>query len=186
MSPTAPVTRRPSASHRSTVIQATRDGAIAEPMEDPALKMPIPKARWRAGNHSATAFAAAGQLPGSAKPRRNRKAPKRPFADGKCMKHLSRRPRKDEYAEPELRSKPVNYVAGAGVHDGVGEQKERENVRVVLLIQMKLAADVDRDHRQGGPVEVVDHGREQEHPRDHPPQFRNLHSGLNECKPEVF
>ena len=34
----------------------------------PALKMPIPRARIRAGNHSATARAAAGQLPGSPRP----------------------------------------------------------------------------------------------------------------------
>ena len=36
---------------------------MAEPIDEPALKMPMPSARSRAGNQSATAFAAAGQFP---------------------------------------------------------------------------------------------------------------------------
>ena len=48
---------------------------MADPIDEPALKMPMPSARCRAGNHSATALAAAGQLPGSAKPSMNRNAP---------------------------------------------------------------------------------------------------------------
>ena len=41
---------------------------IELPRLEPALKIPIPSARRLAGNHSDTAFAAAGQLPGSNKP----------------------------------------------------------------------------------------------------------------------
>ena len=47
-------------------------GAIADPSDDPALKMPTPSARCLGGNHSATAFAAAGQLPGSLNPSKKR------------------------------------------------------------------------------------------------------------------
>jgi hypothetical protein len=53
---------------------ATAGGASSEPTEDPALKMPMPRARWDGGNHSATALAAAGQFPGSPSPSRNRQA----------------------------------------------------------------------------------------------------------------
>ena len=41
--------------------------------------MPTPNARCLAGNHSATAFAAAGQLPGSASPSKNRHAAREDF-----------------------------------------------------------------------------------------------------------
>src|SRR5438552_6860138 len=54
---------------------ATTGGASADPIDEPALKMPTPRARWLAGNHSATALAAAGQFPGSPSPSRNRHAP---------------------------------------------------------------------------------------------------------------
>src|ERR1700692_483087 len=50
-------------------------GAIADPSDEPALKIPTPSARCLGGNHSATALAAAGQLPGSLRPSRNRTAP---------------------------------------------------------------------------------------------------------------
>ena len=52
----------------------TTGGASAEPTDDPALKMPMPSARSRGGNHSATAFAAAGHAPGSPSPSRKRNA----------------------------------------------------------------------------------------------------------------
>ncbi len=49
---------------------------MADPMDEPALKMPTPSARCLAENHSDTAFAAAGQLPGSPSPSRKRQTPK--------------------------------------------------------------------------------------------------------------
>jgi hypothetical protein len=45
-----------------------------EPMETPLLKMPMPRARWRGGNHSAIAFAAPGQFPASPMPSTNLRA----------------------------------------------------------------------------------------------------------------
>src|ERR1051325_11403775 len=54
----------------------TTGRAVAEPIEDPALKIPTPNARCRAENHSDMAFAAAGQFPGSPKPNKNRQSPK--------------------------------------------------------------------------------------------------------------
>ena len=50
-------------------------GAMADPSDEPALNIPTPNARCPGGNHSATALAAAGQLPGSLKPSRNRAQP---------------------------------------------------------------------------------------------------------------
>ena len=43
-------------------------GERAPPTAAPVLKMPMPSARSRTGNHSPTALAAPGQLPASPKP----------------------------------------------------------------------------------------------------------------------
>ena len=43
-------------------------GDTAPPMAAPVLKMPMPSARSRTGNHSPTTFAAPGQLPASPNP----------------------------------------------------------------------------------------------------------------------
>ena len=48
-------------------------GATTEPMDVPLLKMAMPSARWRIGNHSAITLAAPGQLPASPSPSRKRK-----------------------------------------------------------------------------------------------------------------
>ena len=56
--------------------QAISGGDSAPPTAAPVLKMPMPRARSRAGNHSAIAFAAPGQLPASPKPSTKRKKPK--------------------------------------------------------------------------------------------------------------
>ena len=48
-------------------------GAEQLPIEEPLLKIAIPRARCRMGNHSAITFAAPGQLPASPSPRRKRK-----------------------------------------------------------------------------------------------------------------
>src|SRR2546429_3572916 len=57
------------------VSQETTGGASIDPTEDPALKMPTPRARCFGENHSETALVAAGQLPGSPSPSMNRHIP---------------------------------------------------------------------------------------------------------------
>ena len=49
-------------------------GATTAPSVEPLLKIAIANARSRTGNHSATAFAAPGQLPASPMPSRKRNA----------------------------------------------------------------------------------------------------------------
>jgi hypothetical protein len=53
-------------------IAAMAGGATTAPMAVPALMIPIASERSRAGNHSATAFVAAGNPPPSPTPRRKR------------------------------------------------------------------------------------------------------------------
>ena len=62
-------------------------GATTDPMEVPLLKMAMPRARWRMGNHSAMTLAAPGQLPASPRPSRKRKQfrLKRPVAKAWSM-----------------------------------------------------------------------------------------------------
>src|SRR5277367_1168366 len=48
--------------------QGTNNEAPIAPRLDPALKMPVAKARSRLGNHSATVLIDAGKLPPSPKP----------------------------------------------------------------------------------------------------------------------
>ena len=48
-------------------------GATTDPIDVPLLKIAIPSARCRTGNHSAITFAAPGQLPASPNPNRKRK-----------------------------------------------------------------------------------------------------------------
>src|ERR1039458_9515369 len=55
--------------------QAMMGVEMTAPMDAPLLKMPEASARSFAGNHSLTSLAAAGQLPASPAPRRNRKHP---------------------------------------------------------------------------------------------------------------
>jgi len=45
------------------------------PMFEPALKMPVARARSRFGNHSATVLIAAGKFPASPRPNRKRAIP---------------------------------------------------------------------------------------------------------------
>ncbi|OQB94896.1 MAG: hypothetical protein BWX84_00108 [Verrucomicrobia bacterium ADurb.Bin118] len=54
----------------------TNKGASTAPTFEPALKIPTAKARSRRGNHSAVVLTAAGKLPDSPKPSKNRAMPK--------------------------------------------------------------------------------------------------------------
>src|SRR6476646_9403871 len=54
----------------------TSSGAIAPPMEEPLSKRATAQPRSRLGNHSDTAFVAAGQLADSPAPNRKRKKAK--------------------------------------------------------------------------------------------------------------
>jgi hypothetical protein len=56
--------------------QAMRGGDNAPPTAAPVLKMPMPSARSRGGNHSAIDFAAPGQFPASPKPSTKRQKAK--------------------------------------------------------------------------------------------------------------
>ena len=55
--------------------QAMIGGDSAPPTAAPVLKMPMPSARSRTGNHSPTTLAAPGQLPASPNPSAARKTP---------------------------------------------------------------------------------------------------------------
>src|SRR6266508_6164099 len=65
----------------------TNSGAIAPPIDEPLSKRATAHPRSRFGNHSETAFVAAGQLADSPAPSRNRKKPKlrRPTASDVSM-----------------------------------------------------------------------------------------------------
>ena len=56
----------------AAVITGTAIGVITAPMFVPALNSPVANARSRRGNHSATVLIAAGKLPDSPRPSRNR------------------------------------------------------------------------------------------------------------------
>ncbi len=72
MKPSAPIRMnvvfQPTYAYR----KATSGGAMIEPTEAPAPKMPWPSARSRTGNHSAIALVAPGQLPASPTPSKAR------------------------------------------------------------------------------------------------------------------
>ena len=76
----APVTMNASCHPYVSVIHGTNNGATTAPTFDPALKIPVARARSFLGNHSATVLMAAGKLPASPNPRANLAAPK-PKAD---------------------------------------------------------------------------------------------------------
>ena len=154
---------------------ATTGGASAEPIDEPALKIPIPSARCFGGNHSATALAAAGQFPGSPSPRMKRHAASDHFPARKAVQHRPRRPERNEKGKSLARAQPVDDVAGTGVHDRVRHQKYRDDLRIVLLGHAELAPHVPRHDRERQPVGIVDHRGQKQHRRDHPAQFGNLH-----------
>ena len=63
MKPIAPVSTNAQRQPRCIAIQGTVNGATIAPTFEPALKMPVAKARSFFGNHSATVLIAAGKFP---------------------------------------------------------------------------------------------------------------------------
>src|SRR5262245_31749933 len=73
--PIAPVTIKTMRQPLANTIVAISGGAITAPRAEPVLNMPTASERSRAGNHSATTFADAGNPPPSPSPRRKRAVP---------------------------------------------------------------------------------------------------------------
>ena len=71
---------------------AMMGGDTAPPTAAPVLKIPMPSARSRTGNHSPTTFAAPGQLPASPKP--SAAAEDRELAE-RCARSRARAPPSD-------------------------------------------------------------------------------------------
>src|SRR5258706_15629335 len=78
--PIAPVRIKAHCQPQLIAIQGTVSGATMAPTFEPALKMPVAKARSFLGNHSAVVLIAAGKFPDSPTPRAARATPK-PKAD---------------------------------------------------------------------------------------------------------
>src|SRR5436190_21907319 len=74
--PIAPVAMKAARQPHLEVIQKTTGGVTIAPMLVPELKIPVASARSFFGNHSATVLIAAGKLPASPRPRKNRATPK--------------------------------------------------------------------------------------------------------------
>src|SRR5438067_190184 len=72
--PRAPVAMNAARQPHVSVIHGTTIGVITAPTLEPALKIPVAKARSRRGNHSATVLIAAGKFPDSPSPSANRAA----------------------------------------------------------------------------------------------------------------
>src|SRR5580698_776212 len=67
-----PVIRNEARQPKCRATHGTASGARMAPTPAPELKIPVAKARSRGGNHSAVALTAAGKLPLSPSPSRNR------------------------------------------------------------------------------------------------------------------
>src|SRR5205085_11732134 len=74
MKPSAPVAINVVRQPYARLSQTISGGATIDPIAAPLLKIAMPKARSRIGNHSATVFAAPGQFPASPNPNTNRNA----------------------------------------------------------------------------------------------------------------
>jgi len=72
--PTAPGTRNAACQPWKWISKPTSGGATIAPMPVPAVTMPVASERSCAGNHSATAFSAAGKFTASVRPRNPRSA----------------------------------------------------------------------------------------------------------------
>ena len=75
MAPITGVTRKHVRQPYMAAIQTKAGGPIIVATLEPALKMPVAKARSRLGNHSETALIAAGKLPLSPSPSMPRQKP---------------------------------------------------------------------------------------------------------------
>ena len=140
--------RRPSASSRTPRISAIAGGATTAPTAVPALMMPMAVERSRAGNHSATAFVAAGNPPPSPIPSRNRLDQQRSEAGGEAVAGAGQRPEDHDEQQAAPRAERVDQRAAARVHQRVGERGRPtwscENL--VLVIGMSALDGGDR-HR---------------------------------------
>src|SRR6185437_2637637 len=95
------------------------------------------------------------------------------------MQNLRERPTEDEQAEAAPGAETVGEIPGARVHDRVGEEEEGEDVRILLLAEMELVADVDRHDAERLLVEIIQNRGNAEKRRDDPSQAGNFHVGAS-------
>src|SRR5215216_5194082 len=77
--PRAPVAMNAAGHPQLSAIHGTMIGVMIAPTFDPALKIPVAKARSRVGNHSDTVLIEAGKFPDSPNPNAKRAALKPAF-----------------------------------------------------------------------------------------------------------
>ena len=107
--------------NRGSRKRPTRRGAMTAPMEVPPLKTAIPMARSFCGNHSATTFAAPGQLPASPRPRKKDRRKAGKAGDGR-VRHGSGTPDDDGDGEAKARAVAIVEPAGDALAQGIGEE----------------------------------------------------------------
>ena len=91
------------------------------------------------------------------------------------MQQLRDRPAGDKNREAAPSAQPVDNVTRTRIHDGVREEEQREDVRVVLFVEREFAADIHRNHSDGLAIQVVNQSREAQQEGDRPTKLRNLH-----------
>src|SRR3954447_2533042 len=87
--------------------QTISGGARMEPIAAPLLKIAMPKARSRMGNHSATVLAAPGQFPASPNPRTKRKTLRLGQTTGERVRHRGDGPEQDRTDKSSFGANPI-------------------------------------------------------------------------------
>src|SRR4030095_6824264 len=131
-------------------------GATTAPTAVPALMMPIARDRSFAGNHSATAFVAAGNPPPSPTPSRN------PPRGGE------RKPPPNPTPRRAARPQRVDERPAARVHQRVREQERRLELRELGVAERNVPLDRGNGHRQRLAIEITDSDRGAEDAGDAP------------------
>ena len=137
---------------------------MVAPMVAPIVYMPIASARSRAGNHSDTAFDAAGQIPASPSPNMNRHAPieRTPCAQAVTMFASDHQMTKDRGAGAGAEA--VHQSSGYQIGDGVGDEEQVDDVRILAVVHFQVRLDGRREHGQRLAVHIVQHrGQENQH-----------------------
>ena len=140
----------------------------AAPIEDPLSKSATAQPRSRRGNHSETAFVAAGQFAASPAPSRKRKPQKLRRPRGERREHGHGRVPEHGDGEAVARAEAVEHAARHRLHHRVGDAERDDDEREVLVRPVNSVFRRRAEDAQRLAVEVVDDGREEEQPADPP------------------
>ena len=147
-------------------------------MDAPPLKMAMPMARSRCGNHSAITLAAPGQFPASPRSQKKRARRKAAEADNRRVGHRRGTPHNDRQCKAGPRAVTVVQPPGYALAHRIGKQKNCAYPSVLLSGNSDLRAKARKQQPHAATIHVVNAGSEKNEGENVPAQSVNQTSGI--------